>query len=55
MSVEPGFGGQALLPNSYGRIAEIRAMVGSRSITIGVDGGVVAENAARLADAGARR
>lgn len=53
MSVEPGFGGQAFLPDSIARIAEIKAMIGSRDIVIEVDGGITAGNASAVARAGA--
>lgn len=45
MSVEPGFGGQAFLPDSIARIAEIKAMIGSRDTVIEVDGGITDGNA----------
>ena len=53
MSVEPGFGGQAFLPNSIARIAEIKAMISSRDIVIEVDGGITAGNANAVVRAGA--
>ncbi len=55
MSVEPGFGGQKFIPESIARIEELRAMIiesGSTAL-IGVDGGIGAENAAAVYDAGA--
>lgn len=54
MSVNPGFGGQVLIENSYKKIAELRKMIedsGSKAL-IQVDGGVDLNNARRLFDAG---
>ena len=53
MSVDPGFGGQPLIPASLGRIARLHAMTAGRAIPIQVDGGVTTANARALADAGA--
>ncbi len=53
MSVEPGFGGQAFMPEAIERIAAIRAMLGTRDVPIAVDGGVVPDNAGAVAAAGA--
>jgi ribulose-phosphate 3-epimerase len=53
MSVEPGFGGQAFLPESIGRIAAVKALLGSRAIPIEVDGGISAANAGAVVAAGA--
>jgi ribulose-phosphate 3-epimerase len=52
MSVEPGFGGQAFMPESIGRVAEIKAMLGSRDVPIAIDGGIVAGNARSVVQAG---
>jgi ribulose-phosphate 3-epimerase len=55
MSVNPGFGGQAYLPNSTGKIRRLRRMleaVGS-SAWLEVDGGINPENAAEVIAAGA--
>ncbi len=54
MSVNPGFGGQSFIPAALDKIRRLRDMVGSRSIEIEVDGGVTADNARSLADAGAQ-
>jgi ribulose-phosphate 3-epimerase len=54
MSVFPGFGGQAFIPESLNRIRAIRkyfASVNSKAL-IGVDGGVNGQNAASLIEAG---
>lgn len=53
MSVNPGFGGQAFIPESVGRVAAIRAMAGARPVRIEVDGGVAPETIGALAEAGA--
>jgi ribulose-phosphate 3-epimerase len=53
MSVNPGFGGQAFIPATLDKIAQVRALVGARPIDIEVDGGVTPENAARVVAAGA--
>ena len=55
MSVNPGFGGQKFIPHAVEKVAALRRMIdmaGSGAL-IEVDGGVQAENAALLADAGA--
>ncbi|MGD9976545.1 MAG: ribulose-phosphate 3-epimerase [Bacteroidales bacterium] len=55
MSVNPGFGGQKFIPNSYSKIERLRAMINSRNLStlIEVDGGVDTFNASRLYSAGA--
>ncbi len=53
MTVNPGFGGQKFIPSGLEKIARIRAMVGARPIDIEVDGGVTADNAGAIAQAGA--
>ena len=53
MSVNPGFGGQAFIPEAVERVRAIRAMAGERPIRIEVDGGVTSANAGRLIKAGA--
>jgi ribulose-phosphate 3-epimerase len=52
MSVDPGFGGQALIPASIDKVAEIRAMVGDRDVLLQIDGGITADNAAAAVRAG---
>lgn len=54
MSVNPGFGGQRFIEQTYAKIARLRALIessGSHAL-IQVDGGVRAENIGRLAAAG---
>ena len=53
MSINPGFGGQAFLPLALDKITAARALVAGRPIDIEVDGGVSADNAARIVAAGA--
>jgi len=53
MSVNPGFGGQSFIPAVLEKISQVRAMCAGRPIDIEVDGGVTADNAARIAAAGA--
>jgi ribulose-phosphate 3-epimerase len=45
MTVNPGFGGQRLIPAMLEKIAKIRSLVGKRPIDIEVDGGVSLETA----------
>jgi ribulose-phosphate 3-epimerase len=53
MTVNPGFGGQTFIPAQLHKIRAIRQMIGSRPIHIEVDGGVHAETAPLVAEAGA--
>ncbi len=53
MSVNPGFGGQTFIPAALDKIAAVRALVGARPIDIEIDGGVTAEIAPRVVQAGA--
>jgi len=53
MSVNPGFGGQSFIDSQLDKIARIRRMIGNRPIDLEVDGGVTADNAARVVAAGA--
>ena len=53
MSVNPGFGGQSFIPSTLDKIRNIRKMIGDRPIEIEVDGGVKADNAKDIIDAGA--
>jgi len=53
MSVEPGFGGQAFMPEAVPRIRQLREMIGGRSIDIAVDGGINAETIRGVVEAGA--
>lgn len=53
MSVEPGFGGQAFLPDAVPRIRALRELIADRDIDIAVDGGVNPDTIASVAEAGA--
>lgn len=55
MSVEPGFGGQKFIPESLDRIRALRRMAEELNPTllVEVDGGISAENAGEVFDAGA--
>ena len=53
MSVNPGFGGQSFIPTAYEKIRRLRATLGDRPVLLSVDGGVKADNAGPLAQAGA--
>ena len=54
MSVNPGWGGQAFIPQSIDRIGRLRAIVGDAPV-VEVDGGIEASNAGAVAAAGANR
>lgn len=51
MSVEPGFGGQAFIPESLERISELRNLLNETDIE--VDGGIYHKNVAEVLAAGA--
>ena len=53
MSGNPGFGGQKFIPAALDKIRNVRALAGARPIDIEIDGGVTAENAAKVVRAGA--
>lgn len=55
MSVNPGFGGQKFIKNTYQKIHKLRNMIANNhsSALIEVDGGVTLENAPKLIKAGA--
>jgi len=54
MTVNPGFGGQSFIPESYNKISELRKMIdaGGYKVLIEVDGGIDTTNAARLIESG---
>lgn len=56
MGVNPGWGGQELIPSTLDKLRRIRAMLDERGLAadIEVDGGVKVENAASCVEAGAR-
>ncbi len=55
MTVEPGYGGQALIPETLEKVKQIRAEIDRRglSVDLQVDGGINAENAKNAVDSGA--
>ena len=55
MRVNPGFGGQKLIPYTIGKIRELRHIVEKRGLAtdIEVDGGVTLSNVAEILEAGA--
>ncbi len=55
MTVNPGFGGQIFIRESYNKIAELRKMIdtGHYNVLIEVDGGIDTANAIDLYEAGA--
>jgi ribulose-phosphate 3-epimerase len=54
MTVNPGFGGQSFIMESYNKIKELRKMILDRGCTvlIEVDGGISTDNAAKLISSG---
>ena len=55
MSVNPGFGGQAFIPQTLNKIKELRNMIDEKglNVEIEIDGGVTLANAKSIVDAGA--
>jgi ribulose-phosphate 3-epimerase len=53
MTVNPGFGGQAFIPEMVDKVARVKRMIGERNIHIEVDGGVSTKTAPLLTRAGA--
>ena len=55
MTVEPGYGGQALIPETLEKVRKIRAEIENRGLTtlIQVDGGINSDNACEAVGAGA--
>ena len=53
MTVNPGFGGQSFIPSQLDKIRSIRKMIGKAPIHLEVDGGINAETAPLVAEAGA--
>jgi ribulose-phosphate 3-epimerase len=56
MSVNPGFGGQAFLPEVLPKVRALRKMIDAsgRDILLEIDGGVAPDTVARVTEAGAR-
>ncbi|MCW8329648.1 ribulose-phosphate 3-epimerase [Photobacterium sp. SDRW27] len=55
MSVNPGFGGQAFIPNTLNKLRELRKRIDAsgRDIRLEIDGGVKVDNIREIAEAGA--
>jgi ribulose-phosphate 3-epimerase len=55
MSVNPGFGGQSFIENTYDKVSKLKAMILQKkaSTLIEIDGGVTTKNAKQLLEAGA--
>lgn len=55
MSVNPGFGGQSFIDNTYSKVEKLKEMIlrKNSSAMIEVDGGVTDKNAKKLVEAGA--
>lgn len=55
MSVNPGFGGQSFIENTYEKVKQLKALIISKeaSTVIEIDGGVTSKNAKKLKEVGA--
>jgi len=55
MTVEPGYGGQALIPETLDKVKELKAEIDKRGLTVDiqVDGGITVDNATLAKNAGA--
>jgi ribulose-phosphate 3-epimerase len=55
MSVNPGFGGQAFIHNTYRKLRQVKRLCADHRVSpiIEVDGGITADNAERVVSAGA--
>lgn len=55
MSVNPGFGGQSFIENTYSKITKLKAMIAQKGAQtlIEIDGGVTDKNAKQLCETGA--
>jgi ribulose-phosphate 3-epimerase len=55
MSVNPGFGGQSFIENTFDKVTALKTMITNKnaSTLIEIDGGVTNKNAKKLVDAGA--
>ena len=55
MSVNPGFGGQSFIENTYFKVEQLKALIAKKgaSTLIEIDGGVTDKNAQKLAQTGA--
>ena len=55
MSVNPGFGGQKFIPETFNKIRELKKLIASKNANtlIEIDGGVTVQNARDIVEAGA--
>lgn len=55
MSVNPGFGGQKFIENTYNKVSKLKKMItdAGANVIIEIDGGVGVQNASKLVEAGA--
>ena len=55
MSVNPGFGGQSFIENTYSKVRKLKDLITRKNATtiIEIDGGVTSKNAKQLVEAGA--
>ena len=55
MSVNPGFGGQSFIENTYNKVKQLKQLITDKNanVMIEIDGGVTNKNAKQLVDAGA--
>jgi ribulose-phosphate 3-epimerase len=55
MSVNPGFGGQKFIENTYNKVSKLKQMIteAGADVIIEIDGGVGVQNASKLIEAGA--
>ena len=55
MSVNPGFGGQSFIENTYNKVSSLKGMITEKNANtlIEIDGGVTNKNAKKLVEAGA--
>ena len=53
MTVNPGFGGQSFIHSVVEKVAQVKALIGDRPITLEIDGGVTPQTAPLVVKAGA--
>ena len=55
MSVNPGFGGQSFIENTYQKVGDLKSLINKKNskALIEIDGGVTSENAKKLVEKGA--
>lgn len=53
MTVNPGFGGQSFIRSVVEKVAQVKALIGGRPISLEIDGGVTPETAPLVVRAGA--